>query len=122
MRSLIALLAMAAAFPAAAQDLTLVLSATVSTRCMIQDVRAINTGSGVVQIDASCNAPAFQVRLGGDLAELEIRSATVNHAKVSVRDNVLVVRPDRPGSFSFAVDYGASLEGIRSAQAEISAS
>ncbi len=106
------------AHPAEAQELRINLSATVSARCAVIDVRSAEGSENSVRVNASCNAPAFQITLAGDLAALPIESASVENATVLVRGNTLLVRPHRPGVFVFDVRY-ASLDDVRAATADI---
>lgn len=120
MRMLMLVITVAAlSSPAMAQNLTLNVSATVSTRCAVINVRPIDGQDGLIQVSASCNASSFQLILGGDLAALPIQSATVEHADIVIRGNTLAVRPDRPGVFSFNVRYDQPLDNARSAVADI---
>lgn len=120
MRMLLMMMAATAlASPAMAENLTLNVSATVSARCGVTNVRAVEGQDGLIQVSASCNASSFQLILGGDLAGLPIQSATVEHANVVIRGNTLTVRPDRPGAFSFYVRYDQPLDNARSAVADI---
>lgn len=119
--SILALAAVASAAPSHAGDLRVNLSATVSTICTVTGMRAHDAEAGIVQVDASCNAATFQLVMGGELAALPIQSASTTDAQVSVRGNTVVVRPQRPGHFTFDVRYGVDLAELRSAVARIEA-
>jgi hypothetical protein len=108
--------------PSQAGDLRLALSVSVPTVCVVNGVRAVDVPAGIIRVDASCNSSAFQLVLGGDLANLPIHSASADRAAVTVRRNTLSVRPERPGQLTFDIHYAADLGAVRSAIAEIEAS
>lgn len=115
------LIAMFGAAPGHAAELQMHLSARVSTMCTVSDMRVVQTERGLMQIDASCNAASFKLVLGGDLTNLPIHSVSTAQGVVSVRGNTVVVRPERPGRFTFDVHYGTDLGEVRSAHARIEA-
>lgn len=119
--SVLALAAFASAAPSRAGDLRINLSAMVSTKCTVTDMRSVNIEGGIVRVDASCNAATFHLVMDGELAAFPIQSVSTMDASVTVRDNTVVVRPQRPGHFTFDIIYGADLGKVRSAVARIEA-
>lgn len=117
--SALALSVMVGAAPSHAGDLRINLSATVPVICTVTGMEAADAGNGVVQVEASCNAATFYLVMGGELAALPIQSASTTDARVTVRGNTVVVRPQRPGQFTFNVRYGIDLGDVRSAVARI---
>lgn len=112
-------LAAFAGTPSYAAELRLNLSATVPTLCAVNGMRSLNIEGGVVQVEATCNAASFSLVMGGELAALPIKSASTVDARLTVRGNTVVVRPDRPGRFTFDIVYDADLADVRSAVASI---
>ncbi len=102
---------------AAANEVSFQLRATVPVMCQVTDMRAIDLAAGRVEVAAACNADGFRLILGGELGELAITSAAGSGAAVTVHGNQLAVRPDRPGSFRFQLDYGKDLSAVQSASA-----
>ena len=105
--------------PAGASNIQFQLSANVPVLCSVVEVRPVQLTTGKVEVQAVCNLEAFRIRLDGDLAGLQLRSAAVDNGSHTLFQNSVTVRATRPGSFRMVLDYGQDLSDIRFASASI---
>ena len=105
--------------PASAGTIAFDLSLHIPVSCSVNEVKITRLDTGLVTVDANCNAPVFNLLMGGELGRMSVRSVSVEHASASVRNNQINVRTQRPGRYIFLLDYRQSLSHIQSAPVQI---
>ena len=113
--------ALSMAMPANALQARMTLSASIPTRCSILDIDPDSLNRGQLRITAACNAASFDLILNGDLRNQVIRSAKSSQGQIVIATNRLRIVSDRPGDFTFDLDYGSALADVSDIQAEIRA-
>lgn len=102
-----------------ANQISFFLRAVVPVRCSVTDIVPDEIATGRVNVSAVCNADSFRLVMGGDLADMTPVGAATDGARIAISSNSVSVRPERPGAFTFQLDYGEDLDAAAFVNARI---